>query len=230
METKKIADSWRHGHRARLREKFLAGKLTDRELLELLLTYAIPRMDVKHLAHALFDKYGGIHKIISAPFEDLCKFDGLKESTAVFLKSIYETTLSDYKDCLSENPMFHDHKKLEEYCRLKLSGKRHEEFHAMYLDPFRRMLADDVHSVGTVDHTAAYPREILKRAMNLNAAFVIIMHNHPNGQRFFSCSDIKLTIDIKNELEKNGIALLDHFLIADDLVFSAKSIFMPDNQ
>ena len=124
-------DDLQVGHRARLRKKFLEGKLTEYEILELLLTYAIPRCDVRMLSRQLYKKYGNIQKLLSAPYESLIENNGVKENTAVFFKVIHNLLELDYKHTLDEAPIFHNQEKLERYCKLVLGGKSVEEFHVL---------------------------------------------------------------------------------------------------
>lgn len=218
--------SFRIGHRERLRQKFLMGKLTDYKILELLLMYAIPRCDVKPLSRELLKTFGGVHNVIMAPIESLTKVRGIKENTAVLIKVIHELMIASHKSHLIQTPIFHDYQKLSEYCRLLLSGKPVEEFHVLYLDPNYRLLSDDLHSSGTIDWAAVYPREIVKRALDLNAASIVMVHNHPSGTTSFSSDDINITGDVKNILASVDVALFDHLLVSGSIVYSAKNMFL----
>jgi len=214
------------GHRARLRESFLLRKLTDQELLELLLTYAIPRVDVKPIAFALLKKFGGIHHVFAAPINLLSTVRGVGHNTAVFIKAVQSVMLTDLKNALDAAPVFREYKNLEDYCRLMLAGAQTEEFHVMYLNSDFRLIVDDLHSSGTIDWAAVYPREIIKRALDLNAAALILLHNHPAASNAFSSDDIRITNDIRGMLEMVGIELLDHLLVAGGIVYSAKNMFL----
>lgn len=218
--------SYRSGHRIRLREKFLAGKLVDYELLELLLTYALPRIDVKPIARSLLKKYGGIHQVLNAPIESLVTNQGIKENSAVLIKLIHEMMLVDYRNHMADAPIFHDYKRVSDYSLQLLSGKSVEEFHVLYLGPNYKLLSDDLHSSGTLDWAAVYPREILKRALGLNARSVILMHNHPTPGTAFSTPDIEITADIKKILATVDIELFDHILVTGGIVHSAKNMFL----
>jgi DNA repair protein RadC len=224
MKKEKIATDHRKGHRKRLREKFLERKCTDKELMELLLTYALPRVDVKPIVHALLKKYGNIYRVITMPYEELLRIPGIGKVSAVFLKALYDLMLVDYKYYLSEQPMFVCQKRLEDYCRLALLGKRQEEFHVLYLDFGRRLMTDDTHAVGTMNCVGVYPREILRCALDLNARYVILLHNHPDGNGSFSQDDIELTMKIKEKLDVDGIEIIDHFLLVDDVLYSARNL------
>lgn len=224
MESKKY--SYRLGHRERLRQKFVDGKLADYELLEMLLTYAIPRCDVKPLAHQLMEKYGGLYGIITSSYQSLLTNKGVKENTAIFIKSIHEVMKRGLKNHLYDTPVFHNYDRLIDYCKLLLYGKPIEEFHILYLDSDHRLLSDDIHSTGTVDWAAVYPREILKRALDLNAASIVMLHNHPHGQTSFSSDDIEITTQVKNILQTVNIELFDHLLVSGDIVYSARNLFL----
>lgn len=224
MDLKKF--SYRLGHRERLREKFSEGKLVDYELLELLLTYAIPRCDVHPLARQLMESYGSLYNIITAPIESLIKNKGVKENTAIFIKSIHEVMIRGSKDYLDNAPIFHDYKKVSEYCKLLLYGKKIEEFHILYLNSEYKLLLDDLHSSGTIDWAAVYPREILKRALELNAASIIMVHNHPRSMTSFSTQDIQITSEVKGILKTVDIELFDHLLVSGNIVYSAKNMFL----
>ena len=126
--------SLQSGHRARLRKKFLDDELKDYEILELLLTYAIPRRDVRALSRQLFNKYGSIPKLLASPIESLMENDGVKENTATFFKVIHKLTQMEYESKLKAVPIFHDYNRLINYCKVLLDGKTVEEFHILYLD------------------------------------------------------------------------------------------------
>ena len=218
--------SLQSGHRARLRQKFLDGQLKDYELLELLLTYAIPRRDVRALSRQLYKKYGSIHHILIAPFESLMENDGVKENTAAFFKLIHKIMELEYKQVLDEAPIFHNYEKLENYCKILLGGKPIEEFHVFYLDNKYRLIKDELHSTGTIDWTAVYVREIVKKALDLNAYSVVLLHNHPGSTEVFSTQDIEITSELETALNNLGIQLYDHFLLANDILYSARNMHL----
>lgn len=218
------------GHRARLREKFLAGKLTEYEILELLLAYAIPRRDVRMLSRQLYKKYGNIQKLLSAPFESLIENDGVKENTATFFKVIHKLLELDYKHTLDEAPIFHNQEKLEHYCKLIVGGKTIEEFHVLYLDSQFKLIQDEIHSSGTINWAAVYIREIVKKALDLNAHSIVLLHNHPTPYTTFSTQDIDITLELENVLKPVGISLYDHLLVSADIVYSARNMHLLDNK
>lgn len=214
------------GHRTRLREKFLDKKLADYELLELLLTFAIPRIDVKPIAKDLLKRFGGVREILTAPMDKLRMVSGIGRATAIFIKVIYDIMLIDYKNHLAMTPIFHDFRVLENYCKTLLANKSTEEFHVLYLDAGYKLIEDDCHSVGTIDWSAVYPREIVKRSLDVNAKIVILVHNHPSGAGSFSSDDITISQEIRNMLKVMDVILFDHLLVANGLVYSAKNLYL----
>lgn len=215
--------SLRQGHRARLRQKFLAGQLSEEELLELLLTYAIPRRDVYTLSRQLYKKYGNLYQLFSAPMESLLQNKGIKESTAIFFKIIHKLMALEYRCVLDSEPIFHNYAKFENYCKLILGGKPIEEFHVLYMDAQFKLIQDHLHSTGTTDWAAVYVREIVKKALDLNASNIALIHNHPTPNTTFSSQDIKITMEIESALEKLGIGLYDHFVVSGGIVYSARN-------
>jgi DNA repair protein RadC len=207
-----------------LRQKFLKNKLVDYELLELLLTYAIPRRDVRPLARELTAEFGGVYGVLTAPIESLTKIGGLKQNTAVLIKAIHELMLAGYRNYLDDTPIFHDYQKVADYCKLMLAGKQIEEFHIFYLDSNHKLLKDDLHSSGTVDWSAVYTREIVKRALELNARSVILIHNHPTPGMTFSTEDAEITISIKKILESVNVNMFDHLLVSGGTIYSARNL------
>ena len=218
--------SLQSGHRARLRKKFLDGQLTEYEILELLLTYAIPRRDVRTLSRQLYKKYGSIHSLLSAPLESLMENDGIKENTATFFKVIHKLMELEYKTALDASPIFHNYEKLENYCKVLLSGKPIEEFHVLYLDSQYKLIKDELHSSGTIDWAAVYVREIVKNALDMNAHSIVMLHNHPSAYTSFSSQDIAITQELETALEKLGITLYDHLLISGDVIYSARNMHL----
>lgn len=209
------------GHRQRLRQKFLDGQLADYELMELLLSYAIPRRDVRPLSRALMSKYKGIPQILAASVADLEKFDGIGENVAVFLKVIYQATLQQYKLMLSSQPIFHDTRTLANFCRMLLSNKTVEEFHVLYLDGMRRLIDSHCHGVGTISWSPVVTRDIVTHALNVGAHSVVILHNHPGCTPRFSNDDIELTKQIIYALNGIDVVVYDHLLITGTAIQSA---------
>lgn len=217
--------SLQQGHRARLRQKFLDNQLAGYEILELLLTYAIPRRDVRMLARQLYKKYQNIDDILSAPMESLMENEGVKESTAIFFKVINKITQLKYKEKLLKEPVYYNYDQLERYCRSVVGGKMVEEFHVLYLDTKHKMIKDEIHSVGTINWAAVYVREIVKRALDLNARSVVLLHNHPTPETSFSMEDVEITKDLESALKKLNIEFFDHFLISGGIIHSMRNSY-----
>jgi DNA repair protein RadC len=222
------SQSLQTGHRARLRQKFLDGQLTEYEILELLLTYAIPRRDVRALSRRLYKKYGTIPNLLAASKESLMENEGIKENTATFFKVLHKLMELEYKSALDTSPIFHNYAKLENYCKTLLTGKTVEEFHVLYLDSQYKLIKDELHSSGTIDWAAVYIREIVKRALDINAHSIVMLHNHPSGYTSFSSDDIEITQDLENALEKLKISLYDHLLVSGDVIYSARNMHLLD--
>lgn len=220
--------SLQSGHRARLRKKFLDGQLAEYEILELLLTYAIPRRDVRTLSRQLCKKYGSIHQLLSAPVESLVENEGIKGNTATFFKVIHKLMELEYKSVFDGAPIFHNFEKLENYCKILLGGKPVEEFHIFYLDSQYKLIKDDLHSTGTIDWAAVYIREIVKKALDLNAYSIVMLHNHPSACTSFSSQDILITQELESALDKLGIKLYDHLLVSGDVIYSARNMHLLD--
>lgn len=222
--------SLQQGHRARLREKFIAGQLAEYEILELLLTYAIPRRDVRTLARQLYKKYGNIHQLLVASKEALMENEGIKENTATFFQLIHKITEMEYKNKLDKEPIFHNYEKLENYCKMLFAGKTVEEFHVFYLDGQYKLITDELHSSGTVNWAAVYIREIVKKALELNARSIVLLHNHPSAYTSFSSQDIEITQELANSLERLDITLYDHLLVSGDIIYSARNMHFLDKR
>ena len=211
------------GHRNRLREKFLDNHLADYEKLELLLSYAIPRRDVRPLARGLVKHFGGVYQVLTAPLDDLMAFNGIGRSTAIFIKLVQQMMQIGYMGQLKESPVFHNETVLHNYCRSVLAGKTVEELHVLYLDIDLKLIADDVHTTGTIDTSAVYPREIARRALQLNARSVVMMHNHPMSTNSFSLDDTAVTSQVMTVLASLDIKFYDHLLVANDVVHSMRA-------
>lgn len=214
------------GHRERLRQKFLDNKLTDYEQVELLLSFVIPRRDVRLLARGLLTKFGGISQILTAPIDSLIEYKGLGKNTAIFIKLINQIMVAGYKEQLNNQAVYLNDKIIANYCNSLLAGKNVEEFHVLYLNEERKLLSDDLHSVGTCDWVAVYTREIVKRALELNASCVILLHNHPTPNTSFSSDDIELTTQVKEALAPLNIDLYDHYVVSGGIIYSARNMFL----
>jgi DNA repair protein RadC len=192
------------GHRDRLRERFLLGgpdTLPDYELMELVLFAAIPRRDVKPLAKHLLAKFGGFAEVIAAPRERLLEVEGIGEGVVAQLKIIEAAALRLAKTRLIGKPALSSWAALLDYCAAAMARGLREEFRVLFLDRKNILIADEVQSAGTIDHTPVYPREIVKRALDLGASAMILVHNHPSGDP--TCS-VPFWTDIPGEPGSNS--------------------------
>lgn len=172
-----------HGHRDRLRARFKergADALADYELLELTLFRAIPRRDVKPVAKALIERFGGFAEVVGAPIERLAEVDGVSEAVALELKVIHAAAQRAAKTRVMQKPILSSWSALLDYCRTALADERSEQFRVLFVDKKNRLIADEVLGRGTVDHAPVYPREVIRRALDHAATAVILVHNHPS--------------------------------------------------
>lgn len=211
------------GHRARLKEKLQDDKLTSYEKLELLLTYAIPRRDVRPLARSLIQKFRSVYRVFTASIDDLESVPGVGHNTALLIHLVHQLMLVSHREVLTDSKVLSNTDVLKEYCRQLLTGKSIEEFHVLYLGTDGRLISDETHSRGTIDFAHAYPREVAKNAVRLNARSVVLVHNHPMSDNDFSSDDISLTTSIEQMLNHFDISLYDHLLVtARGTVFSMR--------
>lgn len=205
-----------HGHRERLRRRLLdkgAESLSDYEVVEFLLFGARPRGDTKPLAKALLQHFGGLAGLLSASPQDLAAFPDMGESSAATLKIIPEAARRLALAAAQEAPVISSWDRLLAYCRVAMGHEKVEQLRLFFLDSKNRLIADEVQQRGTVDHTPAYPREVVKRALELGATALILAHNHPSGDTTPSAADIEMTKAIQDAAEKLGIVLHDHVII-----------------
>lgn len=216
-----------HGHRARLRARFLKdlGKgFADYELVELLLFMAQPRGDVKPLAKALMKRFGTFADLMAADPEEIKKIPGAKEATVVALKFVQAAALRMMQSNLLNRPAITSWQQLLDYCHASMSREKREQFRVLFLDRKNVLIADEVQATGTVDHTPVYPREVVKRALDLGATAIIMVHNHPSGDPAPSAGDIDMTQEIKEAAGALGISLHDHVIIGRDGHASFKNL------
>jgi DNA repair protein RadC len=216
-----------HGHRQRLRERFLSGgsaALPDYELLELLLFHAIPRIDVKPLAKELLARFGSFAAVLNAAPERLAEFEPVTHHVIVLLKTVREAGERLARSEVMAQPVIGSWDKLLDYCRASMAHGPVEQFRLLFLDRKNRLIADEVQQKGTVDHTPVYPREVVKRALELNATAIILVHNHPSGDPTPSSGDIAMTREVREACEKLGIELHDHVIVAKSGHASLKSL------
>ena len=215
------------GHRDRLRDRFKdngANALADYELLELILFRAIPRRDTKPIAKALLAQFGTVAEVLSAPIERLKEVQGIGQSVAVDLKIIQAAGQRLAKDQIMEQPILSSWSELLEYCHSAMAYEKKEQFRLLFLDKKNRLIADEVQQVGTIDHTPTYPREVVKRALELSATAVILLHNHPSGDPTPSQADILMTQKIIEAATPMGIAVHDHIIIGKSGHTSLKAL------
>ncbi len=204
------------GHRKRLKERLLqggAGSLPDYELLEILLFSGNPRGDVKPLAKALIAAFGSFARALSAPSEALEKIPGMGETTIATLLAVREAALRLLKEEISKQPVLQNWKALLDYCRASMGYNKTEQFRILFLDKKNKLIADELQQEGTVDHTPVYPREVVRRTLELGASSIIVVHNHPSGDPTPSKADIEMTGKISHALAAVGCTLHDHVVI-----------------
>jgi DNA repair protein RadC len=215
------------GHRQRLRERFLKGgpdALPDYELLELVLFLANPRADVKPLAKALIARFGSFAETISAEPSQLAQVKGVGETAIAALKAVQAAALRLARQQVLNRPVLSSWTKVLDYCRASMAYEATERFRILFLNRKNALIADEVQQKGTVDHTPVYPREVIKRALELGATAIIMVHNHPSGDPTPSPADIAMTREVKDAGQKLGIALHDHVIIGRGGTASFKSL------
>lgn len=213
------------GHRERLRRRFLLGggrDMPDYELLELLLTIAIPRRDVKPLAKELIRKFGSFAEVVNAPLEELMLVKGVKENTAAVLRIVRECSVRSSWQSLRgmDAPVISDFDAMVDYCRSAMAYQTVEEFRIIFLNSKLYVIGEEIQQRGTVDQVAIHPREVIKSAMMHGASAMILVHNHPSGIVTLSKADMEITKRIKEAAEAVSIRLFDHLIISKSSVYS----------
>lgn len=214
------------GHRARLRERFLKGgtsALADYELLEMILFAALPRGDTKPLAKTLLQHFGSFSKVITASAPELKRIPGVGESVIAALKLIEAASHKLKHDQVTGKPVISSWYGILDYIDISLKHKREEEFRVLFLDKKNCLLADELQQSGTVDQAPVYPREIIKRALELGATGFILVHNHPSGDPKPSVPDIDITRFILDAAKPLGLVLHDHVIVGREDTFSFKN-------
>jgi len=220
LEPPKIAvakqPSYIRNHRARLRERFMQGgaaAMPDYELLELVLFRAIPRQDVKPLARVLMSAFGDFNGVISAPRARLLEVKGVGEAVIVELKVVEAAAHRLARSRIMQRDVVSSWEALLEYCHGTMAHRDVEQFRVLFLDRKNVVIADEEQARGTVDHVPVYPREIVKRALELNASALILVHNHPSGDPTPSNMDIDMTVRVQSAAEALSLVLHDHLII-----------------
>jgi DNA repair protein RadC len=216
-----------HGHRERLRERFReAGPeaLSDYELLELVLFRALPRRDVKPLAKELIARFGSFAEAISAPVALLASVKGLGDAAITELKLVQAAASRLTRGEVKKRPVLSSWSAVLDYCRAAQAFADREQFRVLFLDKRNQLIADELQQVGTVDHTPVYPREVVKRALELSATAIILVHNHPSGDPTPSRADIQMTQQIIAVANPLGISVHDHIIVGKDGHASLKGL------
>jgi DNA repair protein RadC len=205
-----------HGHRERLRERFFAAgadALTDYELLELALFAAIPRRDTKPLAKELLKKFGSFTEVIHAPVTRLREVKGVKDASISQLKLLAAASGRAAKREVKRKLALSSWNDVIDYCRSGMAFSDKEQFRLLFLDKKNQLISDEIQQTGTVDHTPVYPREVIKRALELSATALILVHNHPSGDPTPSQADIQMTKTIMDIASPLGISVHDHIIV-----------------
>ena len=218
---------YQHGHRERLREKFAkrgSESLEDYEMLELLLFRSIPRRDTKPIAKDLLDNFGTLAAVLRADVRDLARVKGVGPSTAQDLKIVAEATRRGLQSGLRNKTILSSWSAVIDYCTDAMAYEPIEQFRILFLDKKNALIADEVQQRGTVDHTPVYPREVIKRALELSASALLLVHNHPSGDPTPSKADIDMTKVIIESGAAMGIVVHDHVIIGKDGHASMKGL------
>ena len=214
-----------HGHRKRLRERFLKNGLTgfaDHEVVELLLTLAITRLDVKQPAKALLQRFGSLRGVLDAPLQELQSVKGIGEIAATALHVIRESATLYLQEVSEGEEALHDSERLSDFWRMRIGALKHEVFAVAYLDSANRLLRNGIETLheGTIDRAAVYPRRVVEAALKRQAAAIVLAHNHPNGNVQPSEHDKLLTRAIVLAAETIRLRVVDHLIVSSTKAFS----------
>ena len=215
------------GHRERLRERFINGgadSMPDYELLELILFMAIPRRDVKPIAKTLIDRFKNLNGVLNASVSELSGVSGISDTTAITLKAVHAAGLRLLQQNMMGRPVLNSWQRLLEYCQAAMANDTKESFRLIFLNKKNEVIADEVQGSGTVDHTPAYPREIMKRALELGATALILVHNHPSGDPTPSNADVEMTRQIVAAGKPFDITIHDHLIVSRNGTSSFKTM------
>ena len=207
------------GHRARMRARLLNGgaqALLDVDVLEYLLALAIPRKDTKPLARRLLDEFGSVAQVISAQVHELERIEGLGAAGISALKLVQDAALRLLRADMEERPLLSSWQAVLDYLRAAMGHQINEAFRVLFINNRNILIRDEVMGEGTINQSAVYPREVIRRALELGAASLVLVHNHPSGDAKPSREDIDITMTIQNAARPLGIALHDHIIIARD--------------
>ena len=218
--------SYIRDHRKRLRARFMDGgaaAMPDYEMLELVLFRAIPRQDVKPLARRLMDKFGDFNRVLSAPTPRLKEVDGVGDAVVQELKIVEAAAHRLARARVMEHQVISGWDAVLDYCHTTMAHRETEQFRVLFLDRKNVLIADEEQARGTVDHVPVYPREVVKRALELNASALILVHNHPSGDPTPSESDITMTAQIDDAANALGLTLHDHIIVGKSRELSFRS-------
>jgi DNA repair protein RadC len=216
-----------YGHRERLRERFRGAgtdALSDYELLELLLFRAQPRGDMKPIAKALLEKFGSFAEVISAPEKRLAEVEGIGDASITELKIVQAAASRLLRGQVKKRPVLSSWSSVLDYCRTAQAFADREQFRVLFLDKRNQLIADELQQIGTIDHTPVYPREVVKRALELSATAIILVHNHPSGDVTPSRADIQMTQQIISVANPLGISVHDHIIVGKEGHASMKGL------
>ena len=218
--------SYMRDHRKRLRTRFVEGgaqAVPDYELLELVLFRALPRQDVKPLARLLIDTFGDFNRVLSASAQDLQIINGVGEAVAVELKIVEAAAHRLSRAKVMQRHVVSSWDALLDYCHTTMAHRSTEQFRILFLDTKNVVIADEEQAQGTVDHVPVYPREVVKRALQLNASALILVHNHPSGDPTPSQADIQMTRQINIAANALGVTVHDHLIIGKSCELSFRT-------
>lgn len=207
------------GHRERLRAKFRksgSDALAEYEMLELVLFRSIPRRDTKPLAKRLIAIFGSFSEVLNASPDRLREISGIGEATITDFQIVRASGQMMASSKIRERPLLSSWSAVLEYCRVTMAYEEREQFRILFLDKKNKLIRDEVQHTGTVDHTPVYPREVVKRALELSATAIILVHNHPSGDPTPSKADIEMTIKVDEVSASLGITVHDHIIIGRD--------------
>ena len=226
IKTKKNKDDWHLGHRERVKNKFIQNFNSSHncdELLELILFFTIPRKDVKPLAKKLLQEYNSLPELISLPIEDLEKITEISKNTALLFKIIKSISSHILKKDLYKKPIIQNWQQLLDYCYVDLALEKKEYLKLLYLNNKHYLIKDIMLQEGTINHAPIYPREIIKKALDIGATSFILIHNHPSGDQTPSDQDILITSKLATAAKLFDITLLDHLIISKNGITSFKN-------
>jgi DNA repair protein RadC len=215
-----------HGHRDRIRQRIMKGDgshFDDYEILEVLLCAFIPRVDVRPIASKLVQRFGTVSAALAAPPERLMEIEGVGEVTAAYIRATNLLLQRAAADQIRERPVISNWAALLNYVSTRIRHEKTEQARVLFLDRKNRLIADELAGQGTVDHAPIYPREVARRALELSASAVILVHNHPSGDPTPSRADVELTRDIERALAPFEIRVHDHLVVGARETVSMKA-------